>query len=70
MFFSGLSAIRHRQADPLEGSDEFFLKRLIFEAQTLFMTSIQTQVLSAGLPGTSDSGATNASLSRRTVWSG
>lgn len=40
-----------------EGSDEFFLKKLIFEAQTWFMTSIQTQVLSAGLPGTSDSGA-------------
>ena len=27
----------------LEGSDEFLLKRLIFEAQTLFMTSIQYQ---------------------------
>ena len=39
----------------LTGSDEFLLKRLIFESQTLFMTSIQNQVLSAGLPGTSDS---------------
>ena len=39
----------------LEGSDEFLLKRLIFEAQTLFMTAIQSQVLSAGLPGGSDS---------------
>ena len=39
----------------LEGSDEFLVKRLIFEAQTLFMTTIQSQVLSAGLPGGSDS---------------
>jgi hypothetical protein len=39
----------------LEGSDEFLLKRLIFEAQTLFMTSIQNQVLAAGLPGGADS---------------
>ena len=41
----------------LEGPDEFLLKRLIFEAQTLFMTSIQNQVLSAGLSGNADSSA-------------
>ena len=41
----------------LEGSDEFLLKRLIFEAQTLFMTSIQNQVLTAGLPAGADSSA-------------
>ena len=41
----------------LEGSDEFLLKRLIFEAQTLFMTSIQNQVLTAGLPAGADSNA-------------
>ena len=41
----------------LENSDELLLKRLIFESQTLFMTSIQNQVLSAGLPNSSDSNA-------------
>jgi len=45
----------------LEGSDEFLVKRLIFEAQTLFMTTIQSQVLSAGLPGGSDSTTQEAS---------
>ena len=39
----------------LHGSDEFLLKRLIFESQILFMTSIQNQVLSGGLSSSSES---------------
>ena len=39
----------------LHGSDEFLLKRLIFESQTLFMTSIQNQVLSGGLSSSGES---------------